>query len=99
MIRAKHPDYHPAIALADLAHDSEDEEIQFKCHSTLLKVIEPELKAMQIEQNIRETRTIRVSLFEEGETHLVKETESKFVPVMPTVMDAVIVEEVKHETD
>lgn len=97
MIRQKHPDYHPAMALADLAHASDDEEIQFKCHSTLLKVIEPELKAMQIEQNIRDTRTIRVTLFDEIEVHQVEEAVAEYVPAKPCIVDAEIIGERSRE--
>lgn len=65
MIQKRHPEYHPAKSLADLAHkEGIDEDLQFRCHSTLLKYVEPELRSVQIQADVKETRVIRVSLFE-----------------------------------
>lgn len=97
LIQERHPKYHPALALADLAHNSEDEEIQFKCHATLLKVVEPELKAMQIEQEIRETRTIRVSLFESIDVEEIKSVTEERAKVLPSVVEAEVISEVYAE--
>lgn len=64
MIQTRHPSYHPAMSIADLAHSVDSEELQFKCHSTLLGYVEPQLSSIKIQAEVKETRTIRVSLFE-----------------------------------
>lgn len=64
MIQQRHPGYHPALSLADLAHTAEEDDLAYRCHATLLKYIEPELRSVQVQAEVKETRTIRVSLFE-----------------------------------
>jgi hypothetical protein len=94
MIQTQHPNYHPAMSIAKLAHqEGLDEDLQFRCHSTLLKYVEPELRSVQIQAEVKETRIIRVSLFEalEGEKVVnpkLAEQMSK-APKLGAVMDVV----------
>ena len=94
MIQVRHPNYHPALAISDLAHSmTEDPDLQFKCHATLLKYVEPELRSVQIQAEVKETRTIRVSLFETIEQD-VSSSENKRIdealshaPKLPAIID------------
>lgn len=102
MIQARHPNYHPAIAISDLAHTAEGEDLQFRCHATLLKYVEPELRSVQIQADVKETRTIRVSLFETLENEI-SSTDSKrleealsHAPKLPAIMDVEVMEEVSR---
>ena len=65
MIRARYPAYHPVMAVADLAHSSEDEKIQLACHQTIAKYVVPELKSIQIEAKMETHRRVTVELFQE----------------------------------
>lgn len=65
MIRARYPAYHPVMAVADLAHSSEDEKIQLACHQTVAKYVVPELKSIQIEAKMETHRRVTVELFQE----------------------------------
>ena len=65
MIRARYPAYHPVMAVADLAHNSEDEKIQLACHQTVAKYVVPELKSIQIEAKMESHRRVTVELFHE----------------------------------
>jgi len=47
MIRDKHPGFHPALILAELALD-EDKSIQLKAAKALLPYIEPQLKSIEV---------------------------------------------------
>lgn len=94
MIQQRHPNYHPALSIADIANDSDvDDELALRAHSTLLKYIEPELRSIQIQADVKETRTIRVSLFESiedmtsgKEAERINEAKSH-APKLPAVMD------------
>lgn len=48
MIQKKYPNYHPVVAMADLAHTSIDHEIQLQCHKAIAKFVEPELRSVEI---------------------------------------------------
>jgi hypothetical protein len=68
MLRRQHPEYHPIVSIARIAHaaeDAQDSELALRAHATVLKYVEPELKAIEIKDNLRERRTIEVSLFRE----------------------------------
>lgn len=63
-IRKRYPNYHPILAIVDIAHHaSADLDLQFNCHKTVAKYIEPELKSIEVKGDLRETKTVRVSLF------------------------------------
>lgn len=82
-IQARHPNYHPAVALADLAHETDDEEIEFKCHAKLLEFVEPQLKAVQLEVNQPDSKTIKVSLFDTIDAEVVEVIEENTPPKLP----------------
>lgn len=94
LIQQRHPDYHPALSIAKIAHEKcdDDPDLEFKCHATLLKYIEPELKSVQVQAEIKETRTIRVSLFEmldgseQDSLKAIEEAKSN-APKLPAIVD------------
>lgn len=74
MLHAQHPNYHPLISIAKIAHDAEnlvDEEgrpnyeIALRAHQTVLRYVEPELKSVEVKVEKVDTRTINVRLFED----------------------------------
>jgi len=66
MIRARHPGYHPVIAMADLAHSTDNEELEFKCHQAIAKYVAPELKSIEVRAEINEQRRVIVEMFDEA---------------------------------
>lgn len=64
MIRRKFPEYHPLMSIAELAHDSEDERLQFDCHKALARFIEPELKSVEVKATVEDRRRVVVTLFD-----------------------------------
>lgn len=69
LIRTKFPQYHPILAIAEMAHDTsvDDNRIKLECHKTILKHVSPELKSMEVKAEIKETRRVVVSMWDEGE--------------------------------
>jgi hypothetical protein len=48
MLQAKFPNYHPVIAMAELAHGEDvDNGIKLNCHKEIAKYIEPQLKSVE----------------------------------------------------
>jgi hypothetical protein len=66
LIRQKYPEYHPVVAMADLAHTTDNEEIEFKCHQSIAKFVLPELKSIEVRAQISEQRRVIVELFDES---------------------------------
>lgn len=64
MIRTKFPEYHPLMAIAEIAHETEDLGLQFHCHKVIAKYVEPELKSLEVKSPVDESRRVRVSLFD-----------------------------------
>ena len=75
-IQQRYPNYHPLIAIAEIAHSKEaDLELQFQCHKTIAKYIEPELKAVEVKTDINDRSIVKVSLFEEiSDAEILSET-------------------------
>jgi hypothetical protein len=69
MLRQRHPEYHPIMSIAHIAHVAEGEEgyldTALRAHAIILKYIEPELKSVEVNINQDRKRVINVSLFEE----------------------------------
>lgn len=68
MLQQHHPEYHPIVSIARIAHaaeEAEELETALKAHATVLRYVEPELKAIEISLADKNRRTIEVSLFEE----------------------------------
>jgi hypothetical protein len=63
MIQSKYPTYHPLLAIADMAHNVDDDRLKFDCHKALARFIAPELKSIEVKPP-RDNRTVTVSLFE-----------------------------------
>ena len=64
LIRTEYPEYHPLLAIARIAHDTEDPKIKLDCHKTIAKYTEPELKSIEVRQPKENHRRVRVSLFD-----------------------------------
>lgn len=66
LIRTKFPQYHPILAIAEMAHDTsvDDDRIKLECHKTILKHVSPELKSMEVKAQITETRRVVVSMWD-----------------------------------
>ena len=48
MLQDRHPEYHPLLAMAELAHDKNVEDgIKLNCHKEIAKYILPQLKAIE----------------------------------------------------
>ena len=65
MVQKEFPSYHPLISIARIAHHGDaDLKLQFECHKTIAKYLEPELKSVEVKGDIREEKVVRVSLFD-----------------------------------
>lgn len=70
LLQKEYPSYHPLVSIARIAHNSEaDLKLQFECHKTIAKYVEPELKSIEVKGDITNRHRVSVSLFEpvEGE--------------------------------
>lgn len=64
MIRAEFPAYHPLLSIARIAHaDGADMKLQFECHKTIAKYVEPELKSLEVKGELGHRHRVSVSLF------------------------------------
>ncbi len=76
-IRKRYPNYHPILAIVDIAHNEDaDLELQFACHKTVAKYIEPELKSIEVKGDFKTVQSVRVSLFGSDEVETVGFTEA-----------------------
>src|SRR5690606_2220431 len=65
MIQKEFPAYHPLISIARIAHHGDaDLKLQFECHKTIAKYVEPELKSLEVKGEITGRHRVSVSLFE-----------------------------------
>lgn len=65
MIQKEFPAYHPLISIARIAHHGDaDLKLQFECHRTVAKYVEPELKSIEVKGEITGRHRVSVSLFE-----------------------------------
>lgn len=70
LIRREFPAYHPLLSIARIAHSTgADLKLQFECHKTIAKYVEPELKSIEVKTDNLVERRVTVSLFDplEGE--------------------------------
>lgn len=52
-IQAKYPDYHPVIAMAEIANDpNKPDDMRFMAHKEIAQYIEPKRKAVEMDANI-----------------------------------------------
>lgn len=77
-IRTKYPQYHPLMAIAEMAHDAgiEDHKLKLECHKTILRHVSPELKSIEVKADIKESRRVIVSMFDDGASGNVYENNS-----------------------
>lgn len=67
-IRKRWPNYHPILAIVEIAHNPKaDLDLQFNCHKTVAKYIEPELKSIEVKADFKEHKTVTVSMFGDSE--------------------------------
>lgn len=70
LIQKEYPSYHPLLAIARIAHnEAASLGLQFDCHKTIAKYVEPELKSIEVRGSVESQHRVRVSLFDpiEGE--------------------------------
>lgn len=66
MIRQKYPGYHPLMAIAEIAHEPEqDPKVRLDCHKTIAKYVAPELRSIDVKGEVTSTRRVIVSLFQD----------------------------------
>lgn len=76
MLHAEFPNYHPLLSIARIAHHEDaDLKLQFECHKTIAKYLEPELKSVEIKGDIREEKVVRVSLFDVEDAEVLSTSE------------------------
>jgi len=67
-IQERYPNYHPLLAIAEIAHTpGVDVELAFQCHKTIAKYVEPELKSIEVKQDLQAKTYLKISLFEDAE--------------------------------
>lgn len=64
MIRKKYPDYHPVIAMVDIAQTTEDEVLEFNAHKEVAKYVVQVDRQTEIKREIKKTRRVVVELFQ-----------------------------------
>lgn len=65
MLQKDYPNYHPLLSIARIAHHHDaDLKLQFECHKTIAKYVEPELKSIEVKGEINGRHRVSVSLFE-----------------------------------
>lgn len=93
LIQREHPNYHPLVSLARLAHRAdviEDAKLEFEVHKAILPYVTPKLSSIEVKNESKDERRVIVSLFEQTtlpngtvvdvEVPLVRET-SEIVPL------------------
>lgn len=64
LIRREYPEYHPLVSIARIAHDSNaDLKLQYECHKTISKFIEPELKSVETRVKDDDRTRVVISMF------------------------------------
>jgi len=64
MLQQEYVGYHPLLAIARIAHTTEDLRLEFDCHKHISRFVSPELKNIEIKAPVEEHRRVRVSLFD-----------------------------------
>jgi hypothetical protein len=106
LLRRQHPDYHPILNIAKIAHDAEvrggpdgepNLELALKAHTTVLRYIEPELKSVEVTVGNQNRRTINVSLFEDDEVGAAQQVEQRRNLAVSRIIDAELADEAPVE--
>lgn len=75
MIQRKYPDYHPIMALADMAHrPTISPEIELQCHKSIADYITPKVKSVEVKQR-DDRRRVTISMFGEDTEEQIEEVE------------------------
>lgn len=53
MIQKRYPEYHPLMALAELAHEDVESRIKLQCHQTIAKYVESELRSIEFKGHVQ----------------------------------------------
>lgn len=65
MINSKYPDYHPVMAIAELAHRNNlPPEVELNCHKAIADYITPKVKSVEIKSG-DDRRRVTISMFGE----------------------------------
>jgi len=68
LIQHRYPGYHPIMSLADIALDeSNSASLRYLCHKSIIRYIEPEVKAVEAEVEERPNNYVRVRYFDDEE--------------------------------
>jgi hypothetical protein len=91
LIQSEHPNYHPLVSLARLAHSADvkaDPRLELEVHRTILPYVTPKLSSVEVTIEKKEERRVTISLFEERvlENGQVVDVE---VPLITDVTDVV----------
>lgn len=86
MIQKEFPSYHPLLSIARIAHsDQADLKLQFECHKTIAKYVEPEIKSIEVKGELGHRHKVSVSLFEPVEAGFTPVLEGELVKEAPSV--------------
>jgi hypothetical protein len=77
MIQQEFVGYHPLLAIARIAHVTDDLRLEFDCHRHISKYVAPELKSLELTAPPDEHRRVRVSLFDVLDAEEYLQIESK----------------------
>jgi len=87
-IQQFYPGYHPLISIAQIAHStSADPRLQFECHKTIAKYVEPELKSLEVRGTIEDVRRVSVSLFDDHDVLDVEVVPQKQLQHVDNIVD------------
>lgn len=64
LIRKSYPEYHPILAIAHIAHKTQDERVELSCHQTIAKYVQPELRSIEIRAKVETQKRVIVELFD-----------------------------------
>lgn len=107
MIQKEFPSYHPLLSIARIAHSQDaDLKLQFECHKTIAKYVEPEIKSIEVKGEVGHRHRVSVSLFEPVDTGFTPVIEGEKVPPAlesqpggQEILEAVVDGEVAGEVD
>lgn len=83
LLHKEFPGYHPLVSIARIAHHQDaDLRLQFECHKTIAKYIEPELKSVEVKSEENVTKRVKVSLFDYEEVDFKETTQNNPTPTL-----------------
>lgn len=88
LVQRTYPNYHPVLALATLAHVSEDETVQFNCHKVVAQYVVQVDRFVEVKSEVKQTRRVVVELFGAEQQPALKQIDGTEVLDAPTVSTA-----------